>query len=587
MNDTRKTISKDIRTHWWLLAAGLAAIFCIELLALYGPQLIKQGIDMLAAGRADARRLIHLAGAIIALALGVAVLRALGRPLMLAFGRIVERDLRGLFFARITRLPRAAVDKQPAGDLMARATYDVDNIRLAAGYGFQAGFNSILTLILALAYMIHMNFFLTLLATVPMAAIPWLTRRQSIKFHQCHKNIQQSFADLTEESRDSLNAVRLIKVYDLMDIKNRQFGRKARAHLENNLELARVSALYLPVMTLVTHLSQAVVWGCGGAMAVLGALTPGDIVAFSAYLVMLKTPLVYSGYLINLYQRAKSSCRRIDGILEQPVEPAGSLEKPPDQGAGGKDIIVKNLTFSYPGEPRPVLKNLNLKITGGTTNALVGPVGSGKSTLLKLLTRIYEPPEGTIFLGGRDITRLPLGRLRSIVEMTPQEPFVFSGTIRDNLLLACPGADEPAIWQALADVGLAAEIRALPALLDTALGEKGHALSGGQKARLTLAGTLLRNRPVLLLDDPLSAVDTRAEANIVNNLSHLRNDRTTLIVSHRPLSLISSKTIFVLDKGCLTAWGAHADLSGESKLYQRLVLTQQLISNVRGPDGGS
>lgn len=537
---------------------------------------------MLASGQADGRRLLRLAGAMMILALLVALLRVFSRPFLLAFGRLVERDLRKDFFSHVVRLPRTFLDHHPAGEMMARATYDLDNIRLAAGYGWQAAFSSILTLLLALAYMIHMSPILTLLAFVPMASIPWLTRQQSIKFHECHKNIQQSFTSLTEESRDSLNAIRLIKIYDLMDVKERQFKRTAEAHLERNMELARVSALYLPVMTLVTHLSQAIVWGFGGAMAVLGLITAGDIVAFSAYLVMLKTPLVYSGYLVNLYQRARSSCRRVDDVFSISIEETGGMEISVIESPGSGDIVVKDLTFTYPGESRPVLENVSLGIPAGTTNALVGPAGSGKSTLLKLLTRIYEPPQGTIFIGGRDITRIPLHSLRSLVTMTTQEPFVFSGTIRENLLLASPETSEEELWRVLDNAGLSSEIRALPGMLDTALGERGHTLSGGQKARLSFARSLLQKRRLLLLDDPLSAVDTIAEAFVLSNLARLRNGRTSLIISHRPLSLAFSRTVFVLDKGRIEEQGTHRDLLHQGGLYHRMVLTQQLIDKVKG-----
>jgi ATP-binding cassette, subfamily B, multidrug efflux pump len=583
--NTLRTIFEDFRSHWWLVAVGLTAILGLELLSLYGPQLIKQGIDMLASGQGDGRRLLRLAGKMSALALSVAALRVLSRPFLLAFGRLVERDVRKNLFSHIAGLPAVTMQRHPAGEVMARATYDIDNIRLAAGYGFQAAVSSLLTLLLALAYMIHMSPLLTLPAAVPMVAIPRLTRRQSIKFHNCHQNIQKSFASLTEESRDSLNAIRLIKVYDLMDIKSLHFRRMAESHRERNMELARVSALYLPVMTLVTHLSQAVVWGLGGSMAVLGLLTAGDVVAFSAYLVMLKSPLVYSGYLINLGQRARSSRRRVDEIFGKPVEDAGCPAGSTMESCASEDILVRNLTFTYPGESRPVLKDISLKIPGRTTSAIVGPVGSGKSTLLKLLTRIYEPPEETIFIGGRDITRIPLKGLRSLMSMTAQEPFVFSGSVRENLLLACPEATEGELWQVIDDAGLKAEIRALPAMLDTLLGERGHTLSGGQKARLSFARTLLQQRRFLLLDDPLSAVDTRAEAFILSNLTRLRNGRTNLIISHRPLSLAFSENIFVLDQGRLKEQGAHRALLARGGLYHRLVLTQQLTHKVRGPDG--
>ena len=378
-------------------------------MALYSPQLIKQAVDLLAAGETDTGRLLGIGSGIVALACGVAVLRAVGRPSMLAFGYIIERDLRQHFFSRVIGLSGGGSSLRPAGDVMARATYDIDNIRMACGYGFQAAVNSVLTLALALAYMIFMSPLLTLLAFMPMVAIPWLTTRQSKRFHQCHQSIQKSFAALTEESRDSVSAIRLIKVFDLISFKDRQFDRLARRHLDNNMTLARVSALYLPVMTLITHLSQAVVWGLGGAMAVLGLLSAGDIVAFSAYLVILRTPLVYSGYLINLYQRARSSGARVNRILEGAtgqvqISPAAESATLP---LGETDIVIKNLSFTYPGENRTALENISLCLPSDSTTAIVGPVGSGKSTLLQLLTRIQDPPPGSIFIGDTIFSGFP------------------------------------------------------------------------------------------------------------------------------------------------------------------------------------
>lgn len=586
MNPTRTLIVNHLRRNAWLVAGGLAAIVCLEALILFGPRLIKQAVDLLAAGPADGRELSRITGALVAIALAAAVLRAVGRPVMMAFGRTVERGLRAHFFRHVVRLPQSVTDRFPAGDIMARATYDIDNIQLAAGYGFQAGFTSLLTLVISLAYMVDMSPLLTLLAAVPMGCIPWLTRRQSVRFHDSHQAIQHSFALLTEACRDSLNAIRLIKVYDLSDIKSRQFQQTAQVHLNNNLQLAQASALYLPVMTLITHLSQAIVWGCGGAMAVLGAVSAGDIVAFSAYLVMLRTPLVYTGYLINLYQRAKSSSRRLNELLCEPAEPIDIPPSPMLGPSGAGHILVKDLSFTYPGETRPALENIHFEMTAGTTHGLVGTVGSGKSTLLKLLNRIHEPPEGTIFVDGVDITHMPIEVVRGLMETVAQDPFVFSDSIRENLLLADPNADDRALWRVLEAAGLSGEVRGLTDGLDSLLGEKGVTFSGGQKARLCLARGLLGNRRIFLMDDPLSVVDTRAEALILGHLERLRNGRTHLIVSHRPLSLFFCDTLHVLDKGCQVAQGDHETLMAQSALYRRLVQDQRITAQLGDGDGG-
>lgn len=580
-----RIVSLCLRSRWWLVAGGLTAIVCLELLALYGPQLIKQAVDMVAAGRADARSLLRLGGAIGGLALGVAALRVFGRPLLMTFGRTVERELRNGCFRQVIELPRTELDRYAAGDIMARATYDVDNIQTAAGYGFQAAFHSLLTLVLAMAYMLAMSPMLTLVAAVPMAFIPWFTRRQSRRLHGCHRAIQNTFAALTEESRDSFNAIRVIKTYDLVELKSGQFRKSVQAHIDNNMRLARINALYSPAMTTITHASQATVWGFGGVMAVQGTLTPGDVVAFSTYLAMLRTPLTYSGYLVNLYQRARSSRRRVEEILRPPVEmtaagpPRASI---PKASAALRDITIRDLTFAYPGERDPVLRNVSLHLPAGTANALVGAVGCGKSTLLKLLARIYDPPEGTIFLGDEDIVLMPLDKLRGIMETVAQDPFVFSDSVRENLSMACPEASERALWQALEDVGLAREIKALPGGLDAMLGEKGCTLSGGQQARLALARSLLSNRQVFLLDDPLSSVDTEGEAFVLRNLARIRKGCTNLIVSHRPLSLAFSESIVVLEKGRVVAHGAHRELVGQCAQYRRLVRAQQLTAKVKG-----
>lgn len=580
--NTRTIIKKEILRYRWLIVIGLTAILLVEWVSAYVPQLIKQAVDILAEGDTDSKRLINYGCTLAALALSIAVLRVLGRPSFLAFGRLTEKTLRKNYFSHITKLPRSFFDHTPAGDIMSRSGYDIDNIRLAVGYGFQVAFSSLMTLILAVFYMVRMSPVLCLIAMIPMVFIPFLGRRQSVKFHQCHQNIQNSFSRLTEESRSSLNTIRLIKTYDLADYKHYQFRQMSQSHLEKNMDLAKTSALYLPVMTLVTYLSQAIVLGCGGVMAVRGMLTAGEIVAFTSYLVMLRGPLIYSGYLINLYQRASNSKKRVDDIFKYPAETIEARDVNPCHNGLSPSVTIKNLTFTYPGETRPALSNISLHIPENTGHAIVGPVGSGKSTLLKLLTRVIEPPEGTVFLGGRDVTTIPLKKLRSSIGMTNQKPFVFSGSIRENLLLAAPGATEKEMWEVIDVVGLTDEIRALSGMLDGVLGEKGHNLSGGQQARLSLARTLLQKTPLLLFDDPLSAVDTRAEALILSHLSNFRKNNTKLMVSHRPLSLSFCDRIWLMDQGQMTRHGTHQALLQQSGLYQQMIKTQKISAKVGG-----
>ena len=567
----------SIRRRWHLVAGGLFSIVLMDVLHLYSPQLIKQAVDGLALDNADSASLLHIAGALAGLALLVTVLRMLGRPLFMALGRRVERDLRDSLGMRLLAQSQSFFDGQTAGQIMARATYDLNNLRLAAGYGVQAAWDSILTLALAVFYMLWLSPCLTLLAALPVLSIPWLTRRQSILFHNCHQRVQSSFSDLSEEAHDCMGAIRLVKVHNLARAKRQGFAELSREHKRRNLELAEVSALYLPVMNLVTHLSQGVVWGAGGALAVLGYISPGDIVAFSAYVVMMKTPLVYSGYLINLYQRARSSGSRLQEIYQGP-----DLAEPCQTSRNGltPKVSAKGLCFSYPGEERPVLCGLDLDLNPGGITALAGLVGSGKSSLLKLLAGLYPAPPKSIFLGGRDLTEIPLPELHGLVGLVTQEPFVFSATVRENLRMAAPQAGPEELWQVLRLVGLADEIRALPQGLETELGEHGHTLSGGQKARLAIARALLPGLPVLLLDDALSAVDPLAESEILQRIIGHRQGKITLIVSHRPSSLGVAREVMLLDQGRLAGRGTHEELLSFSSLYRRLTQRQNLLSKL-------
>ncbi len=574
MIGTFDIIKKASKKYLALLVLGFFVIFILEVLALYGPQLIKRGVDTIASGKAG-EELLSIIAMIVLVALGVAILRLLGRPMIMFFGWLVDREIRDVFYNHVLMLPMKVVDSKKPGDLMSMATYDIKNVRLASGYGFQSWVSAFLTCAIALGYMLWMSPLLSLMALFPMAFIPILTRRQSKKLHRCHAKIQTSFGNLAEESRLSIGAIRLVKVFNLEKMRQEIFAEKSKQHFSDNMELARISALYLPVVALIVNMSQAVIWGAGGAMAVLGLTTPGEIVAFSAYLVMLRTPLVYFGYLINLFQRARSSQERIDSVLSETTEEHLSLPKPQVSVPAGADIEIRNLTFYYPGESVPALVNVNMLFPAGSNSAIVGSVGSGKSTLLKIISRIYEPPPGTVFWGGVDISSIPLEEFRSYIGTADQVHFVFSNSIRENLLLGLPNADESQLWAALESTGLADEVRAMPKGLDTPLGEKGLRISGGQKGRLSLARLLLQNRPFIQLDDTLSSVDTGAEARIMDRLVAQREKLGNIIVTHRPLSLSCCDNIFVLNEGRVEAHGSHHFLSRTSTVYGRLILEQQ------------
>ncbi|MFZ5587404.1 MAG: ABC transporter ATP-binding protein [Thermodesulfobacteriota bacterium] len=569
----------------WAIAAGLLALLVVDALQLYVPRVIKHAVDDLTMGRASPATLMAQAGLVLGLALAVALMRMVWRPLIMGFSREVERDLRQRLFSHLQRMHLSYLAEHPPGELMARATNDLNSIRMASGIGLVAAVDGLIMGCAAVGFMLYISPLLTVLALLPMPLVVILTRRKSRSLHRRYNQVQDAFGRLTEQAREALAGLRLVKTYGLAGRESARLLDHGRAYLDVNLGLARDLALFFPLMTLLTSLSLAVVLGAGGWLTLLGRITAGDFVAFSAYLGMLTWPMMALGWVVSLVQRARSSLERVDAVLSaRPAiaDPAEPLPPPSDPAPG---LELRDLTFTYPGAARPALDGVSLAAEAGATTALVGPVASGKSTLLLLATRLHDPPAGALRLGGVDVRRLRQADLRALVGMAPQEAFIFSASLRENLLLAKPDAGDDELWAALKAAELADEARALAQGLDTILGERGHTLSGGQRQRLALARALLADPPVLLLDDPLSAVDTETEQRILANLDRLRAGRTTLVVSHRLKSVAFARRIYVLDQGRVAQSGRHAELlaqKGADGLYARLFAEQALMAELEG-----
>ncbi len=564
------------------IAGGLAALVAVDMLQLYVPRLIKFAVDDLTAGRATSASLLGQGGAVLALALGMALLRVIWRPLIMGFSRQVELSLRGRIFDHLQRLQLGWFADHPPGELMAKATNDLNNIRMATGIGLVAALDGLVLGLTAVGFMAYISPWLTLLALLPMPLIAALTRMQTKKLHRHYMNVQESFSVLTEQAREALASIGLVKAYALMDQQSARLEGTGRGYLSLNLALARTLALFFPLMTFFTSLSLAIVLGAGGTMAVLGSISTGDFVAFTAYLGLLTWPMMALGWVVSLLQRAGASLKRVDEVLSTAPAITDHASPLPLPSARPLGLEARGLTFVYPGAVEPTLRGVSLKVEPGSTTALVGRIGCGKSTLLALMGRLYDPPPGMIFLGGVDVRELKQEDLRRAVVQVPQEAFIFSATLRSNLVLGAPEAGEEALWRVLAAAELAEEARALPLGLDTLLGERGHTLSGGQRQRLCLARALLLEPEVLVLDDPLSAVDTDTEARILSNLAHLRAGRTTLLVSHRLASVTFCSRIHVLDRGRVVESGGHRDLLAAGGVYASLFSEQALMAELEG-----
>ncbi len=568
------------RQRAWSLGIGFAALVLVDIFQLYVPRLIKFAVDDLTYGRADAARLLFIAGAILALALGMAGLRMVWRPLLMGFARLVERELRLKLFDHLQGMHLGYLDDNPPGELMARATNDLNNIRMATGIGLVAAVDGAFMGLAAIGFMLYISPLLALLAILPMPAIVILTRQQSRRFHRRYNRVQAAFSAMTEQVREVLSGARLVKSYALAGPEEKRLEAAARGYLEQNLGLARIMALFFPLMVFFTNLSLAVVLGVGGPLTVFNKITAGDFVAFTAYLGMLTWPMMALGWVVSLMQRAKTSLERVGQVLSAEPGVRDVAAPTPLPAGAGQGVAIKDLTYRYPGAQEDTLKQVSLDAPAGQLTALVGPIGGGKSTLLRLLGRLYEPPRGAVFVEGVDVRDLAQAELRGHVVQVPQEAFLFSATVAKNLALGRPDASEKAMWSALEAAELADEVRALPEGLGTKLGERAHTLSGGQRQRLCLARALLLDPAILVLDDPLSAVDTGTEARILGNLARLRVGRTTLVVSHRLGSVAFAGRIYVLQGGRVAEQGDHAGLLAQGGLYHDLFAEQALLAEL-------
>jgi len=563
----------------WPLVFGLVCLLTVDFLQLLIPLIIKKAIDSLTTKIATTQALLWYGAAILAIAVTIAFFRYLWRHLIFGHSRKVEETLRNRIYAHLQGLSLAFYQKMRTGDLMARAINDLNAIRMATGMGVVALTDGLLLGTAAIGFMLSIDMKLTLISLIPAPVIillsRMLTRRMSIGF----ETVQNTFSDLTEQVREAFAGIRVIKAYGREEWENRKIRDEGEKYVSVNLSLAKTLALFLPTMTIFTNVGLAIVIWLGGRLTILGQITTGDFVAFISYLNLLTWPMMAMGWVTNLVQRGSASMRRINRILEEEPEIKDWAGAKNPEGIRG-EISVKDLFFRYPGQRHDALKGLHFRIRAGETVAVVGRVGSGKTTFLYILPRLLEVPAGTVFLDGTDIRRIPLIALRQSMGFVTQDVFVFSDTIRNNIVFGRRGISQEDVEGALHAADIFKEVQDLDQGLDTLLGERGITLSGGQRQRLTIARALLSNPPILILDDALSMVDTRTEERILNRILKMRQDKTNLIVSHRISTITRADRILVLERGELVEEGSHGELLEQggvyAALYQKQLLAQEL-----------
>ncbi len=579
MSDLR-AVWPYLRPYRWAYLAGLAAVFGANAFRTLVPRFLQHGIDAIATGAPKAdlyRALLFLLG----VALLGGICRYVMRQLLNSASRRVETDLRNALFAHLERQSATFFDRHTSGDLIARATNDLQNVRMVAGPALMYLVDTVILTALVIPMMVATSARLTLWVLLPLALLPvvmiWFGRR----IHERTQAIQSHFGVLTDHVVENLTGVRIVRAYRQEGAEQAEFDRLSTEYQRRNLALVQISGVFHPMLALIGGTGAMLIILVGGRQVLAGTLSIGAFVAFGMYLAQLIWPMIALGWAVTLVQRGAASMKRLNEVFA--AEPA--ITSPPHPtplppAHGPRAIAMERVSFRYPGaEDRGwVLRDVSFTVRPGESLAIVGPTGAGKSTLIELLTRAYDPTEGAVRLDGIDLRELALAELRGAVSHVPQETFLFSATVRENVLFGMP--DDGRLERAAEQAQLTEALPSLPNGYDTLLGERGINLSGGQKQRTAIARALAKDAPVFLLDDALSAVDAQTEAKILANLRGALAGKTTVIVSHRLNAVKDASRIIVLDGGRIAEEGTHAELIRLEGKYWELVRRQQLEEEV-------
>jgi ATP-binding cassette subfamily B multidrug efflux pump len=556
------------------LILGIGCIFLTNRIKLMGPRVVGDAIDDLAGGLTQAK-LVRYAGLVILIALVQGIFLFTQRRLLINMSRDIEYDLRNDFYSHLQKLPLQFFQTHRTGDLMARATNDLSAVRMVVGPALMYSMNTVFATILIIPLMAGISWRLTMLAFLSMPLVAAATHYFAKRIHDRFEKVQEYFGTVSNRAQESLSGVRVIRAYTQEKAEIESFKKVNREFVNTNLKLIKLSGIFHPILQFFIGLGFIAVLWYGGSLAIKNTISIGQFVQFNLYLGYLVWPMIALGWVINLFQRAMASMGRMDAIMA--IEPAiQDSATPADLTEIGGEIEFRDLTFTYEGSREPALKNINLRIAPGQTIALVGAVGSGKTTLINLVPRLLEAEAGMVLIDGVPIREVPLKLLRSSIGYVPQETFLFSESLAENIAFGTTDASSTDVERAAEEAGIADDIREFPKGFQTLVGERGITLSGGQKQRTTIARALIRRPQILMLDDALSSVDTYTEEKILGHLRHIMRGRTSIISSHRVSTVKDADLIIVLEDGEVAERGTHDELIESGGLYADLHAKQLL-----------
>ena len=552
---------------------GFLALMLSQASRINLPLIIKAAIDSLS-HNAVSNRLLFYAVLLLGVALAQAIFQFWMRWILIGISRDVEYDLRNDLFRHLCRLSPRYYTETPTGDLMSKLTNDLNAVRNMVGPGIMYSASTLVVGVTTVGVMLHLDWRLTLLTLLPMPLVSILVKIFGQKIHERFEKIQAMYSEITEKVRENLSGVRVIRAFCQEEPEMAQFDRMNREFVEKNRGLIWISSLMWPGMALLFAIAFMLIMVVGGRHVLAGVISVGTFAAFNVYLLYLIWPIIALGWVTNILQRGLASLGRLNTIfLAQPEITDRDVPPQPLTSLRG-EIEFRNLTFSYNG--KPILRNLNLHIPAGKTVAIVGATGSGKSTLVSLIPRLYDAPPGSLLVDGVPVREIPLQTLREQIGFVPQETFLFSDSVRENIRFGAHDATDQDVERAAEISNILPDIQGFPKGFETMVGERGLTLSGGQKQRTAISRAVIRDPRILILDDALSSVDTYTEEKILRHLTEVMAGRTTLLISHRVSTIRNADEIVVLHDGEIVERGTHEELLAMNGHYTELY-NKQLI----------
>lgn len=572
MLKTFRSLGPYVKKYSVYYVFGILALLATAGGQIIIPQLIRKAINLIATGTFTTRSILTITGGMVGVAAAISIFRYAWRVFIQTASRKIEADLRKDYFNHLLTLSPSFYGSYKTGDLMARATNDMRSIRMATSMALVAAVDGLFMTISILIILFIQYPRLTLFTIIPLPFITILILGFGSLIGERFKKVQEGFSNLSDQAQEVFSGIRVVKSF----VKEKYFLRKFAVTNEDyqirNLQLVRLWGLFFPLVTFLSGLTTIIVLRAGGGMVMTGRINAGDFVAVLAYLKMLIWPMMGAGFTVNLLQRGAASLERINGVLHAKPDiesPENGITK-----AAEGEISVRDLTYAYPGSDTPVLKNVSFHVSRGSILGILGKTGSGKSTLLNLLPRILNPPAGTVFLDARDILDYNLEALRRSFGFVPQDSFLFSMSLKDNIGFGLDEKNESVLHRVAEVSTINRDAEDFYDGFDTMVGERGITLSGGQKQRVAISRALALEANILVFDDALSAVDTETEEKILKELLEYRKGKTSIIVSHRVSTLSSADRIIVLDSGSIIQEGTHEELMCTEGFYREVYTLQ-------------